>query len=47
MATVLWDRKEVLMVEFHATRDNNNVTNALQNTKKNCIWPFRTKGVEC
>jgi hypothetical protein len=32
MATVFWDRKGVLMVEFHATWDHNNIKSVLQNT---------------
>jgi hypothetical protein len=32
---------------IHATRDHNSVRSALRNTKKNCVGPFRTKGVEC
>jgi hypothetical protein len=31
---------------IHATRDHN-VTNILQNNKKNCIGSFRTNGMEC
>jgi hypothetical protein len=32
---------------IHATRDHNNVTSILQNTKKTAYGrPFRTKGVE-
>jgi hypothetical protein len=33
--------------EIHATRDHNNIRSILQNIKKNCIGPFRIKGVEC
>jgi hypothetical protein len=29
MATVSWDKKEVLMVEFYATRDHNDVRSIL------------------
>jgi hypothetical protein len=32
---------------IHATRDHNNVTSVLRNTKRNCVGSFRTKGVEC
>jgi hypothetical protein len=45
MATVFWDRKGQLMVEY--TRDHSNITSILLNTKKNHIWPFREKGMEC
>jgi hypothetical protein len=34
LATVFWDRKEALMVEFMHTRDHNNVRCALRNSKK-------------
>jgi hypothetical protein len=48
MATVFWGRKGVLMVEFM----QQGATIMLQAycetyTQKNCIRPFRTKGVEC
>jgi hypothetical protein len=33
-------------VGSHATRDHNNITNVLRNTKKT-VRPFRKKGVEC
>jgi hypothetical protein len=34
--------------QINATRDHNNVTGELQNTKKKTfVEPFRTKGVEC
>jgi hypothetical protein len=32
---------------IHAIRDHNNVTSVLRKTKKNCVGPFRTKGVDC
>jgi hypothetical protein len=33
---------------IHATRDHNNITSVLRNTKRTVYgWPFRTKGVEC
>jgi hypothetical protein len=49
LATVFWDRKGALMVEFMHTRDKNTVRNVWRNNKKkkNCVGPFRTKGVEC
>jgi hypothetical protein len=46
MATDFWDRKGVLMVEFmqHGTPLKSEV---YCETLKNCIEPFRTKGVKC
>jgi hypothetical protein len=32
---------------IHATRDHDNFRSVLQNKKKNCMGPFRTKDVEC
>jgi hypothetical protein len=32
---------------IHATRDHINVRSVLRNIKKNCVRPFRLKGVEC
>jgi hypothetical protein len=44
MTTIFWVRKGVLMVEFMATRDHNNITSVLRNTKKTAKgWPFRKK----
>jgi hypothetical protein len=32
---------------IHATIDHNNVTSVMRNTKKNCVGPFGTNGMEC
>jgi hypothetical protein len=47
MAAVFWDRKGVLMVEF--MQQETTVTSEVycKNTKKKCLGPFRTKGLEC
>jgi hypothetical protein len=46
MATVSWDRKGVLMVEF--MQQETTITSEVYcETPKNCVGPFRTKGVEC
>jgi hypothetical protein len=35
VATVFWDRKDVLMVDgIHATRDHNNIIGVLRNTEE-------------
>jgi hypothetical protein len=42
MATVFWDRQEKSIDGgIHATRDHNNATNVLRNTKKNCVGPSK------
>jgi hypothetical protein len=43
MATVFWDRRGVLMVEFVQQGTTINVRNVLLNTKKNYVGAFRTK----
>jgi hypothetical protein len=46
MATVFWDRKGVLMVEM--MQQGTTILSELYcETLKNCVGPFRTKGVEC
>jgi hypothetical protein len=46
MATVLWDSKGVLMVEF--MQQGTTITSQMYcETLKNCVGPFKTKGVEC
>jgi hypothetical protein len=46
MAFVFWDRKEVLMVGF--MQQGTTMACIAKHTKnKNCIWPFRTRGMEC
>jgi hypothetical protein len=48
MPTVFWDRLGVLAGGgIHPARDHNNATSVVQKYKKNCIEPFRTKGMEC
>jgi hypothetical protein len=48
MATLFWDRQKMSTGGgIHATRDHNYVRSISRNTKKNCVGPFRTKGVEC
>jgi hypothetical protein len=47
MATVFWDRKGVLMVEF--MQQGTTVTSEVYCKtlkKKNCVQPFRAKGAE-
>jgi hypothetical protein len=46
MATVFWDRTGVLMVEF--MQQGTTITSEVYGeTLKNCVGPFRTKGVGC
>jgi hypothetical protein len=46
MATVLWDRKGVLMMEL--IQQGTTITSQVQyKTLKNCTEPFRTKGMKC
>jgi hypothetical protein len=46
MATVFWERKGLLMVEF--MQQGTTITPEVYcRTLKNCIGPFRTKGMEC
>jgi hypothetical protein len=46
MVTVFWDMRGVLMVEF--MQQGTTVTSEMDcETQKNCIGPFRTKGMEC
>jgi hypothetical protein len=46
MAAVFWDKKGVQMVEF--MQQGITVTSEVYcETLKNCLGPFRTKGVEC
>jgi hypothetical protein len=46
MAKVFWDRKGVLIVEF--MQQGTTITPEVYcEVLKNCIRPFRTKGVEC
>jgi hypothetical protein len=46
MATVFWDRKEVMIVEF--MQQGTTITSEVYcETLKNCIGQFKTKGVEC
>jgi hypothetical protein len=44
MATVFWDRKGVLLVEF-MQREITVMSKAYCETLKNCVGSFRTKGV--
>jgi hypothetical protein len=46
MATVFWDRKGVLMVEF-MQKGTTLTSEVYCEVLKNSIGPFRTKGVEC
>jgi hypothetical protein len=46
MATVFWDRKGVLMVEF-MQQGTTIMSEENCESPKNCVGPFRTKGVEC
>jgi hypothetical protein len=46
MATVFWDRKGLLIVEF--MQQGTTITSEVyRETLKNYVGPFRTKGVEC
>jgi hypothetical protein len=46
MATIFWDRKGVLIVEF--MQQGTTITSEVYcETLKSCVGPFRTKGVEC
>jgi hypothetical protein len=46
MAAIFWDRKGVLTVEFMQKRTT--ITQEVYSeTRKDCVDPFRTKGVEC
>jgi hypothetical protein len=47
MATIFLGQKRSADGEIHTTRDHDNTTSVLRNSKKNCIRPFRTKGVDC
>jgi hypothetical protein len=46
MAAVFWDRKGVLVVEF-MQRGTTITSEVYCEALKNCVGPFRTKGVEC
>jgi hypothetical protein len=46
MATVFCVRKGVLMVEF-MQKGTTVMSEVYSETLKNCIGPFRTKGMEC
>jgi hypothetical protein len=46
MATVFWDRKGVLMVEF-MQQQTTIMSEVYCETLKNFIRPFRTTGAEC
>jgi hypothetical protein len=46
MATHFWDRKGMLMVEL-MQQGTKIISEVYCETLKNCIEPFRTKGVEC
>jgi hypothetical protein len=47
MATVFWGRKGLLMVEFMQQRTTISQVYRRTQKKKNCIGPFKTKGLEC
>jgi hypothetical protein len=46
MATVFWDRKGVLMVEF-MQQETTITSETYCETQKICVGPFKIKGVEC
>jgi hypothetical protein len=46
MAPVFWDRKRVLMVEF-VQQGTTIISEVYCEALRNCMGPFRRKGMEC
>jgi hypothetical protein len=46
MATVFWDWKGLLVVEF-MQEGTTVMSEVCYKTLKNCVQPFRTKGMDC
>jgi hypothetical protein len=46
MAPVFWDRRRVLMIEF-MQQETTVMSQVYCEALKNCINPFRRKGMEC